>query len=116
MRGFSFFVEAIFIGIYIYGWDRLSPRPHLASGFPIVVAGGSGSLMVISVNTWIQHPSGFRLVGGRAVDVHPLAALLGNSFLWHELVHMYVAGYIVVGFVLAGAYAVGRLRGRCGAL
>jgi cytochrome d ubiquinol oxidase subunit I len=114
VEGFSFFMEAIFIGIYVYGWDRLSPRAHFASGIPVAVAGFLGSLMVISVNAWMNHPSGFKLRGGKAVDVHPLAALFGNSYLWHELVHMYVAGYIVTGFVLAGAYALGRLRGRWG--
>jgi cytochrome bd ubiquinol oxidase subunit I len=112
IEGFSFFTEAIFIGIYIYGWDRLSPRAHFLSGIPIAIAGVTGSLNVIAVNAWMNHPSGFRLVGGRAVDVHPLKALFDNSFLWPELVHMYIAGYIVVGFLLAGAYAIGRLRGR----
>jgi cytochrome bd ubiquinol oxidase subunit I len=114
VEGFSFFVEAIFIGIYVYGWDRLSPRAHFASGIPIVISGFTGSLMVISVNAWMNHPSGFRLSGGQAVDVHPLAALFGNGYLWHELVHMYVAAYIVTGFLVAGAYAFGRLRGRWG--
>ena len=114
IEGFSFFMEAIFIGIYVYGWDRLSPRAHFASGIPIAVAGFAGSLMVISVNAWMQHPSGFRLSHGKAVDVHPLAALFGNSFLWHELIHMYVAGYIVAGFLIAAPYAYGRLRGRWG--
>ncbi len=114
IEGFSFFMEAIFIGIYVYGWNRLSPRMHLLSAVPIVVAGFTGSLMVISVNAWMQHPSGFRLVNGRAVDVHPLAALFGNSFLWNELIHMYIAAYIVTGFVLAAPYAICRLRGRWG--
>jgi cytochrome d ubiquinol oxidase subunit I len=114
VEGFSFFVEAIFIGIYVYGWDRLSPRAHFASGIPIVISGFTGSLMVISVNAWMNNPSGFRLSGGQAVDVHPLAALFGNGYLWHELVHMYVAAYIVTGFLVAGAYAFGRLRGRWG--
>jgi cytochrome bd ubiquinol oxidase subunit I len=110
IEGFSFFMEAIFIGIYVYGWDRLSRRAHFLSGIPIAISGFTGSLMVIAVNAWMNHPSGFRLVGGKAVDVHPLAALFGNSFLWPELVHMYIAGYIVTGFLLAGAYAFARLR------
>jgi cytochrome bd ubiquinol oxidase subunit I len=111
IEGFSFFMEAIFIGVYVYGWDRLSPRAHLLSGVPIAIAGVTGSLMVISVNAWMQHPSGFHLIGGRVVDVHPLTALFGNSFLWNELVHMYLAGYIVAGFLLAAPYALQRLRG-----
>jgi cytochrome bd ubiquinol oxidase subunit I len=114
IEGFSFFLEAIFIGIYLYGWNRLSPKAHFLSGVPIVIAGVTGSLMVIAVNAWMQHPSGFRLVNGHAVDVHPLAALFGNSFLWNELIHMYIAAYIVAGFLLAAPYAIGRLRGKWG--
>jgi cytochrome bd ubiquinol oxidase subunit I len=114
IEGFSFFLEAIFIGIYAYGWSRLSPRTHFLSGLPIVLAGFTGSLMVISVNGWMNHPMGFRLEHGRVVDVHPLSALFANGYVWHEVVHMYLAGYIVTGFVLAGAYAFARLRGRWG--
>ncbi|HTA36702.1 MAG TPA: cytochrome ubiquinol oxidase subunit I [Solirubrobacteraceae bacterium] len=114
IEGFSFFMEAIFIGIYVYGWDRLSPRAHFLSGIPIAIAGIAGSLMVIAVNAWMNHPGGFRMVGAKAVDVHPLKALFGNSFLWPELTHMYIAGYIVCGFLVAGAYAIGRLRGKWG--
>jgi cytochrome d ubiquinol oxidase subunit I len=113
IEGFSFFLEAIFIGIYVYGWDRLSRRAHFLSGIPIVIAGFTGSLMVISVNAWMNHPGGFRLgPAGKVVDVNPWSALFGNTYLWHELVHMYIAGYIVTGFLVAGAYAVARLRGR----
>jgi cytochrome d ubiquinol oxidase subunit I len=114
IEGFSFFLEAIFIGVYVYGWDRLSPRAHFLSGIPIVLTGFTGSLTVISVNAWMNHPGGFTLRGGEVVDVHPWQALFANTYLWHELVHMYIAGYIVSGFVLAGAYALGRLRGRWG--
>jgi cytochrome bd ubiquinol oxidase subunit I len=114
IEGFSFFLEAIFIGIYVYGWDRLSPRGHFVSGIPIVLTGFTGSLMVISVNAWMNHPGGFTLRDGEVVDVQQWQALFGNTYLWHELVHMYIAGYIVSGFLLAGVYAFGRLRGRWG--
>jgi cytochrome d ubiquinol oxidase subunit I len=114
IEGFSFFMEAIFIGIYVYGWGRLSPRAHLLSGIPIVITGFTGSWMVIAVNAWMNHPTGFVYRNGRVIGAHPVHALFGNSYLWHELVHMYLAGYIVTGFVVAGAYAVGRLRGRWG--
>ena len=112
IEAISFFLEAIFIGIYAYGWDRLSPRVHLLSGVPIVIAGFTGSLMVISVNAWMNHPGGFTFAGGRAVDVKPFEALFGNSYLWHELVHMYLAGYVVAGFLTASVYAWSLLRGR----
>jgi cytochrome d ubiquinol oxidase subunit I len=114
LEAFSFFVEAIFIAIYVYGWDRLSARTHFLAGIPVVIAGFTGSLMVISVNAWMNNPNGFTLEGGRVTDVRPLAALFGNDYLWHELVHMYVAAYIVAGFLTAGVYAWGWLRGRRG--
>jgi cytochrome bd ubiquinol oxidase subunit I len=112
LEGFSFFVEAIFIAIYVYGWDRLSPRAHILAGMPVAIAGFSGSLMVITVNGWMNHPSGFRLENGRAVDVEPMKALFGNSYFWHEMVHMYLAAFLVAGFVTASVYAVAWLRGR----
>src|SRR4051795_12287239 len=105
IEGISFFVEAIFIGIYVYGWDRLSPRTHLLTGVPIILSGFSGSLMVIAVNGWMNHPTGFTLEDGRAVDVHPWAALFENSYFWHELIHMYIAAFMVAGFLTASAYA-----------
>jgi cytochrome bd ubiquinol oxidase subunit I len=114
IEGFSFFLEAIFAGIYVYGWTRLSAKLHFASGIPMAIAGFTGSLTVIAVNGWMNHPTGFVLRGGKVVDVHPFEALFENSYFWHELIHMYLAGYMVTGFVLAGAYAMGRLRGRWG--
>jgi cytochrome bd ubiquinol oxidase subunit I len=111
VEGFSFFMEAIFIAIYVYGWERLSPRTHVVAGVPMVLAGITGSLMVISVNGWMNHPTGFSIRAGEVVDVKPLTALF-NDNLWHELVHMYLAGFIVAGFLVAGVYAFGWLRGR----
>jgi cytochrome bd ubiquinol oxidase subunit I len=112
LEGFSFFVEAIFIAIYVYGWDRLSPRAHMLTGIPVAIAGFSGSLMVITVNGWMNHPTGFRMEHGRAVDVEPMTALFANSYFWHEMVHMYLAAFLVAGFVTASVYAVAWLRGR----
>ncbi|MGI9082523.1 MAG: cytochrome ubiquinol oxidase subunit I [Thermoleophilaceae bacterium] len=114
LEGFSFFLEAIFIAIYLYGWDRLSPRMHLLSGVPVVVAGITGSLTVITVNAWMNNPGGFRFENGEAVDVRPWEALFGNDFFWHELVHMYVAAYMVTGFLVAAVYAWGWMKGRTG--
>src|SRR3954466_9256980 len=100
LEGFSFFLEAIFMAIYVYGWDRLSPRAHMLAGVPIVLAGITGSLMVISVNGWMNHPVGFDVVDGEVTHVRPWAALFNPNF-WHELVHMYLAAYLVTGFIVA---------------
>jgi cytochrome bd ubiquinol oxidase subunit I len=109
-EGFSFFVEAIFIAIYVYGWERLPRRVHFLCGIPIVVAGITGSFFVISVNGWMNDPTGFRIENGEVVDVKPWQALF-NDNMWHEFVHMYLAGIIVAGFLVAAVYAAGWLRG-----
>jgi cytochrome bd ubiquinol oxidase subunit I len=114
LEGFSFFLEAIFIAIYVYSWDRVSTRTHLLFGVPVVLAGLAGSLFVISVNAWMNHPGGFRLAGDHVTDVHPWKALFGNGHLWPEIAHMYIAGFIVAGFLVAAAYAWGWLKGRRG--
>ena len=114
LEGFSFFLEAIFIGIYAYGWDRMPARAHFLCGIPIAVAGVAGSFFVIAVNAWMNHPTGFTLVDGRAADVHPWQALFDNPMFWSEYVHMYFAAFIVCGFLLAGVYAWALLRGRRG--
>jgi len=111
LEGISFFVEAIFMAIYVYGWDRLRPRAHLLCGVPIVISGFAGSFNVIAVNGWMNNPEGFDVVDGRVVDPRPFDALI-NTHLWHELIHMYLAGYIVAGFLVAGVYAFAWRRGR----
>jgi cytochrome d ubiquinol oxidase subunit I len=111
IEGFSFFMEAIFIAIYVYGWDRLPPRVHLAVGAPVILAGFTGSLMVISVNGWMNQPTGFSIENGQVTNVRPLEALF-NSQLWHELVHMYLAGFLVAAFLVASVYSYAWLRGR----
>ncbi len=110
-EGLSFFVEAIFLGIYLYGWGRLAPRLHLLMLLPMAVAGVLGTFFVLSVNAWMNNPVGFRIVDGEVVDVDPWAALL-NPGAYLMFAHMWVAAYMVVGFTVAGVYAVGMLRGR----
>lgn len=111
LEGFSFFVEAIFVAIYVYGWDRLSAKVHFVTGIPIAIAGVTGSLFVLTVNGWMNNPTGFDLVGGRAVNIRPWQALFGGN-VWHEFVHMLLAGYMVAGFCIAGVYAWGWLHGK----
>jgi cytochrome d ubiquinol oxidase subunit I len=115
-EGLAFFTEAIFLGAYLYGWNRLPPRVHLATLVPIAVSGIVGTFCILSVNAWMNSPSGFRLVddgaaGSRVVDVDPWAAMF-NEAVWLQFVHMLLAAYMVVGFVVAAVYAFGMLRGR----
>ncbi|MBJ7458870.1 MAG: cytochrome ubiquinol oxidase subunit I [Thermoleophilaceae bacterium] len=110
LEGFAFFIEAIFIAIYVYGWDRLPEKTHFMAGIPIALAGIVGSLTVLAVNGWMNNPVGFDVVGGEIVNINPWRALF-NDFFWHELVHMYLAGYMVAGFLVASVYAVAWLKG-----
>jgi cytochrome d ubiquinol oxidase subunit I len=111
MEGIAFFVEAVFIGIYLYGWDRLAPRVHLYTLVPMMVSGVFGTFCILAVNAWMNAPTGFSLVDGEVTDVDPLAVIL-NDALWAQFLHMFVAAYMVTGFCVAAVYAVGMRRGR----
>jgi cytochrome d ubiquinol oxidase subunit I len=112
IEGIFFFLEAIFLAIYIYGWKRLEPWAHFCSGIPMVVTGVGGAFSVVAANAWMNQPQGFTLDGaGRVVDVDPLEVLL-NPATGYETAHMILAAYMVVGFLVASIYAVGMLRGR----
>jgi cytochrome bd ubiquinol oxidase subunit I len=112
IEGLFFFLEAIFIGIYIYGWKRLKPWPHFWSGVPIVIAGIGGVASVVAANSWMNEPGGFDLnSAGQVVNVDPIAVIFNNA-MPYETVHMLVAAYLVAGFLVASVYAAGMLRGR----
>lgn len=110
-EGLSFFIEAIFLGIYLYGWDRMPPRRHLAMLLPMAASGVVGTFCVVSVNAWMNHPQGFRIVNGQVVDVNPWRAMF-NDAAWLEFAHMWVGAFLLVGLVASGVYAAGMLRGR----
>jgi cytochrome bd ubiquinol oxidase subunit I len=112
IEGIFFFLEAIFIAIYIYGWKRLGGWPHFFSGLPIVVTGVGGALSVVAANAWMNQPQGFTLdAAGKVTDVEPLEVLF-NPATGYEVLHMILAAYMVVGFLVASIYAVGMLKGR----
>src|SRR5438309_7448080 len=107
VEGLFFFLEAIFIAIYIYGWQRMGPWAHFWTGIPVVISGIGGTLSVVAANAWMNQPAGFVLRNGRVVDVRPLGVIFNRAF-WYEALHMLLAAYMVAGFVVAGVYAVGR--------
>jgi cytochrome d ubiquinol oxidase subunit I len=111
VEGIFFFLEAIFIAIYIYGWKRMAPWPHFWSGVPVVLAGIGGTLSVVAANSWMNQPGGFTERNGKVVAVRPLRVFFNGAW-GYESVHMLLAAYIVAGFLVAGVYATGMLRGR----
>jgi len=104
LEGFAFFAEAIFLGIYLYGWDRVSPGFHLASGGVVAVAGAASAFFVTLANAWMNHPAGFDLVLGRATHVDPLAAMFPAGW-YAESVHVLLSCYVATGFAVAGIHA-----------
>jgi cytochrome bd ubiquinol oxidase subunit I len=111
VEGIFFFLEAIFVAIYIYGWKRLSPWVHFWSGLPVVLSGIGGTLSVVAANSWMNTPSGITVRDGKVVDVDVWAVFFNDAF-WYEAIHMLLAAYVVAGFCVAAVYAVGMLRGR----
>jgi cytochrome d ubiquinol oxidase subunit I len=108
-EGFAFFIEAIFVGIYLYGWDRLSPRAHWLCSFPVAISGALSAAFVTAVNAWMNTPAGFRDDHGTAVDIHPLAAIF-NKAMPTEVIHTTLSAYVFAGFATAAVYAVTLLR------
>src|SRR3954453_18221020 len=111
LEGYAFFIEAIFLGLYLYGWDRLKPRAHWLCGIPVALSGAASGVLVMSANSWMQDPVGFRVQNGAPVDIDPVAALINPS--WGVLaVHLILASYMATAFLVAAVYAWGMLRGR----
>jgi cytochrome d ubiquinol oxidase subunit I len=109
LEGFAFFVEAIFLGIYLYGWERVRPRVHWLAGVMVALSGVLSGVFVVIANAWMNTPAGFRMVDGRAVDVDPWAAM-ANAAAPAEVLHMTLAAYVAIGFAVAGIHAFVLLR------
>jgi cytochrome d ubiquinol oxidase subunit I len=109
LEGFAFFLEAIFLGLYLYGWDRLSPRAHWWTGVPVALSGLASGVMVVAVNAWMQYP--FGRSGGTDLQLGPTAPFSSPAWL-HMSIHSSLSCYIATGFATAGVYALGLLRGR----
>lgn len=109
LEGFAFFTEAIALGIYLYGWDRVSPKVHLGSGIVVALSGAASGIFVVIANAWMNAPTGFELTGGTITDVDPLAAM-ANPAAFSQTLHMTLASYVAVGFAVAGIHAFRLLR------
>jgi cytochrome d ubiquinol oxidase subunit I len=109
LEGFAFFTEAVFLGVYLYGWDRISRRAHLAAGWAVAVSGMLSGVFVVIANAWMNAPTGIRWVDGRPVDIDPIAAML-NPAAFPQVLHMTLAAYASTGLVVAGIHAWPLLR------
>lgn len=108
LEGFAFFTEAIFLGIYLYGWSKISPRMHFSAGLIVAASGIASAVFVVTANAWMNHPAGFREDRGQTY-VDPWAAFL-HPMAWNEVVHMLLAAVAATGFLVAGIHAFLLLR------
>lgn len=109
LEGFAFFTEAIFLGIYLYGWSRVSRRAHFIAGLVVAASGAASAVFVVTVNAWMNAPTGFDIVEGWIVNVRPLIPLMHPVAL-HETLHMLLAAFAATGFLVAGIHAFLLLR------
>src|SRR6266480_1650450 len=111
LEGFAFFTEAIFLGVYLYGWKRVSPLVHWLSGVLVALSGIFSGVFVVTANAWMNSPAGFKMVNGMFIDIDPIAAIL-NRASFHEVLHMTLAAFVATGFLVAGVHAFFMLRDR----
>jgi cytochrome bd ubiquinol oxidase subunit I len=111
LEGFAFFTEAIFLGVYLYGWDRISARAHLAAGTIVAASGAASAVFVVMVNAWMNTPAGIVLQDGRIASIDPIAGMFNPSTVQQAL-HMLLASYAATGLAVAGLHAAVLLRGR----
>ena len=109
LEGFAFFAEAIFLGVYLYGWERVSPRAHMSAGLIVAVSGAASALFVVIVNAWMNTPAGVTVDAGRFISIDPLAAMRNPSTV-QQVVHMLLAAYASTGLAVAGLHAAVLLR------
>ncbi len=110
LEGFAFFIEAIFIALYLYGWDKLTPRAHWLVAIPVIVSGAVSAAFVTLANAWMQMPTGFHLARGQIVDVQPFVAMF--PLPWKtEVTHTTLAAYVFTAFGAAAVCAFALLRG-----
>lgn len=110
-EGTAFFVEAIALGIFLYGWKRLSPWMHWVSGIVVGISGVLSGIFVVAANSWMNSPSGFDWVNGKAVNIDPVAAMFNDAWL-SQAIHMTLAAFVSTSFAVAGVHAFLLLRNR----
>jgi cytochrome bd ubiquinol oxidase subunit I len=104
LEGFAFFTEAIFLGIYLYGWERVGARAHWWAGVAVAISGAASALFVLAVNGWMNAPTGFEHTPGGPIEIDPLRAMR-NPFWITNTVHMLIAALVATSFGAAGIHA-----------
>src|SRR5690606_1968749 len=104
LEGFAFFTEAIFLGVFLYDWNRIPPLAHWFAGLMVALSGLLSGIFVVTANAWMNAPTGFTFADGRFTDINPIAAMLNRASL-HQTLHMTLAAFAATGFGVAGIHA-----------
>ncbi len=104
LEGAAFFVEAIALGFYLYGWDKLPEKFHWFTGVIVGISGVASGILVVSANGWMNAPSGFDYINGEFLNIDPIKALLNPAWFTQAL-HMTLAAFTATGFAVAGIHA-----------
>ena len=110
-EGTAFFLEAIAIGLFLYGWKRMHPWLHWATGLVVGISGFASGIFVVAANAWMNSPAGFTWTDGVAQDIDPVGAMFNRAWL-HQSIHMQLAALQAVGFAVGGIHGLLYLRGR----
>lgn len=109
LEGFAFFTEAIFLGIYLYGWNRIPPAAHLMAGVVVAVSGVLSGIFVVIANAWMNTPAGLEMAGSQIISLDPLRAM-ANPGAFPQTLHMTLAAYASTGIGVAGIHALMLLK------
>ncbi|MDU0371968.1 cytochrome ubiquinol oxidase subunit I [Hymenobacter endophyticus] len=111
LEGTAFFIEAIALGFFLYGWDRFHPWFHWFTGVVVGISGLVSGILVVAANAWMNSPAGFDFVNGQYLNVDPIKAMFNEAW-FSQALHMSIAAFVATGFAVAGIHALMLLKGR----
>ena len=109
LEGTAFFIEAIALGFFLYGWDRFNPWFHWATGLIVGLSGIASGIFVVAANAWMNSPAGFDYIDGQYLNIDPVKAM-SNDAWFSQALHMTLAAFTATGFAVAGVHAYMILR------
>lgn len=111
LEGTAFFIEAIALGFFLYGWERFKPWFHWFTGVIVGISGLVSGILVVAANAWMNSPSGFDYVDGKYLNIDPIKAMFNDAW-FSQALHMSIAAFVATGFAVAGVHALMILKGK----
>lgn len=105
LEGTAFFIEAIALGFFLYGWGRFNKWFHWATGLIVGLSGLASGILVVAANAWMNSPAGFDYVDGEYINIDPIKAMFNDAW-FSQALHMTIAAFVATGFAVAGVHAL----------